>query len=396
MWRSLGRVAGVSALLGCASTERPHRIADVPVPPAADSSLVDPEEPAAPWLESPCGAATVALEFIRPNLYFAIDASGSMLDDIPRADFASRPANAGPLPSTRYANLAIAIRTLLERVGHRVNYGATLFPSSDASCDAGEEILALTPGDTVSFAVSGQSGPVLKKLMYGINRRTPRGGTPVAQALLGSLPKLTGLGTETYVFLVTDGGPNCNGALSCGADTCIPNLEHVAISETLRCSAPLNCCDGNLFGPDNCLDASGSRAAVDALAEAGIRTFVIGMPGSEVYAEVLDGLARRGGVPRAAQPSYYEVRDADELVQTVGDLGLQIALNCRIQLSQTPPDASLVNVFFDGQLIPADPDDGWLFSDADTVQIVGESCTLMQTGQVLQADIVAGCPVVLR
>jgi hypothetical protein len=354
---------------------------------------VDPSElPTPTSAPSPCGAETVELGFVRPNLYFAIDASGSMQEDIPpgvaRTDVFA--------PTDRYRTLAQAIQSLLGRVGHRVNYGATLFPSADQICDAGEEVLALTPGDKVSYAVSGKHGPVLTRLMYAINRRAPQGGTPTAAALAGLLPKLSGRDQDTYVFLVTDGGPNCNVALSCDPSACIPNIERVWLSTELVCEAPLNCCDDALFGRTNCLDDAASRDAVLALAEAGVRTFVIGMPGSEAFAEVLDGLAESGGLARAGTPLYYRVGDAQELSDTVSALGLQVALGCTIELTATPPDPDQVNLFFDGQLIPADPIEGWVFSDADTVQVVGNACSLMRSGDVLQADVVAGCPVVIR
>jgi hypothetical protein len=352
---------------------------------------VDPSSVPTP-APSPCGADTVELGFVRPDLYFAIDASGSMLEDIPQG--VARTSLFAP--TDRYRTLAQAIQSLLARVGHRVNYGATLFPSADQICDAGEEVLALTPGDRVSFAVSGEQGPVLKRLMFAINRRTPEGGTPVAQALAGLLPRLRGRGTDSYVFLVTDGGPNCNAGLRCDPASCIPNIERLQLSEDLVCEAPLNCCDDALFGGGNCLDDAASRDAVLALADAGVRTFVIGMPGSEAFAEVLDRLAESGGLARATAPLYYSVADAQELSDTVSALGLRVALGCTIELAEVPPDPGLVNLFFDGQLIPADPIEGWIFSDPHTVQVLGEACSLMQSGDVLQADVVAGCPVVIR
>jgi len=99
---------------------------------------------------------------------------------------------------------------------------------------------------------------------------------------------------------------------------------------------------------------------------------------------------------RPESPNYYRVSDAEQLVATVGGLGLGVALSCGIELAAPPPDPTLVNVYFDGQLIPADPIDGWAFVDARTVQLLGNACELLKTGQVLQADIVAGCPVVIR
>ena len=393
MTRAAGRVAGglLGSLLGCAlacsKADRPGLIDDLHKPKPEEPSLVN-DDPVRPDLLSPCGASTVELEFLRPNLYFAIDASA----------VGEQPQNTGTplLPSNRYDVLALAIQRLLERVGHRVNYGATLFPTQDVTCDSGEEILALSAGDSLSFAVSGKLGPVLTELMFEINRRTPRGGTPVSATLGALLPKLRGHGDQTYVFLMTDGGPNCDVRAQCGPESCIPNLDHALIGENVYCEPPINCCDRELFGPENCLDQAGSLLAVSALAQAGVHTFVIGIPGSDAFAGLLDQLAVAGGVARAGSPSYYRVSDADELIDTVSKLGLGVALSCNLQLKEPAPDPTLVNVFFDGQLVPADPVNGWSFVDEQTVQLLGSSCDLLKAGEVLQADIVAGCPVVIR
>lgn len=355
--------------------------------------VVDPDDTPTPGTVSSCGAATVALDFVRPNLYFAIDASGSMTDGIPRGEATY---SAGTAPANRYAALSRAIRALLSRVGHRVNYGATLFPSQDLDCDAGEEIRALAAGDGVSFAVTGEIGPVLRSFIFSIDRRAPRGGTPVARALDALVPRLAALGANTYVFLVTDGGPNCNDEASCGVDACIPNIERVSLGEGLSCDESINCCDGSLFGPGNCLDTGGSVGAVRSLAAVGVSTFVIGIPGSEAYASLLDQLAVAGGTARPDSPRYYRVADAEALLQTVSALGATVALACSIQLREPPPDPALVNLFFDGELIPSDPADGWTFSDETTVEVHGAACTLLENGDVLQADVIAGCPIVLR
>jgi hypothetical protein len=387
----------VLASLGCQEKTRPalitDPIADPVAPPSDPDSLVDPSETPTPSTISLCGAATVTLDFVRPNLYFAIDASGSMTEGIPRGEGMYA---LGTAPSNRYSALARAVQSMLSRIGHRVNYGATLFPTGDLSCDAGEEIHALGPGDGVSFAVSGEVGPVLHALMFNINRRSPRGGTPVAAALQGLVPKLAAAGAETYVFLLTDGGPNCNRDARCSLDACIPNIERTRTSDGFTCTADVNCCDPSLFGPENCLDTNGSLEAVQTLAAEGVRTFVIGIPGSEAYASLLDQLALAGGVARSQSPYYYRVADADALTATVSSLGVTVALGCTIELRSAPPDPALVNLFFDGELVPSDADNGWVFSDDSTVQVQGTACQLMQTGQVVQADVIAGCPVVIK
>ena len=393
-WLGWAILSGL-APLACQADERPPPL-EAPVsapPPEEPDSFVDPDDMPSPRPHSLCGAATAQLDFVRPNLYFAIDASGSMTDRIPPGAAAYAP---GEVPPNRYVALSTAIRSLLARVGHRVNYGATLFPAGTDSCDAGEEIRALAAGDDVSFAVSGELGPALQAFMFRINRRAPRGATPVTLALRGLLPELEGAGANTYVFLVTDGGPNCNPDVTCGADTCIPNLEQLRVSESIVCDERFNCCDQSAFGAENCLDADGSLAAVQALAAAGVKTFVIGIPGSEAFADVLDQLAVAGGVARLKEPHYYRVGDADELVETVSALGLTVAMSCDIQLTAPPPDPALVNLFFDGEVVPSDPVDGWTFVDEKTVRVQGASCELLETGQVLQAELIAGCPIIIR
>ena len=380
--------------LGCQDEPRPPPAADPTAEPPEPGSLVEPDEVPSPSTISPCGATTAKLEFVRPNLYFALDASGSMTEGIPRGDGALY--EPGTAPYTRYAALALAIQTLLGRVGHRVNYGATLFPRGVDACDSGEEIRALGAGDDVSFAVSGELGPELRSFMFYIRRRAPNGGTPIGLALNALAPQVGAAGPNTYVFLVTDGGPNCNPQVRCGADSCMPNLEGLRITDQLVCDDSLNCCDDSVFGPANCLDTEGSLGAVRELAAAGVKTIVIGIPGSETYADLLDQLAVAGGAPRADPPHYYRVGDADALLATVSALGLTVAMSCNIHLTEPPPDPTLVNLFFDGELVPSDPVDGWAFTDESTVRVQGAACALLETGQVLQADVIAGCPIVIQ
>ena len=75
--------------------------------------------------------------------------------------------------------------------------------------------------------------------------------------------------------------------------------------------AVANCCDEKLAGagraerlPRRHRDARPDQGADDA----GIDTFVVGIPGSEAYSEALDAFAKAGGRARAAKaPFYYQV-----------------------------------------------------------------------------------------
>ena len=94
---------------------------------------------------------------------------------------------------------------------------------------------------------------------------------------------------DSYAFLLTDGAPNCNATAGCGAETCTPNLEGGCGFD----DPTINCCDPSLGLYDFrwCLDAQPTIDAVQYLADHGVQTFVIGMPGTDAYAQLLGRLA---------------------------------------------------------------------------------------------------------
>src|SRR5690606_37461839 len=136
-------------------------------------------------------------------------------------------------------------------------------------------------------------------IIEAFDRIRPGGGTPTSIALdhahdyfvNGSGKDLEG---DKYVILATDGGPNCNSNINCDASGCTLNIEgRQSGGITCEPEGP-NCCTGSA-GTLACLDDDASENAVSRLASAGIDTFVVGIPGSEAYAGVLDSLAVEGG-----------------------------------------------------------------------------------------------------
>jgi len=158
--------------------------------------------------------------------------------------------------------------------------------------------------DIVVPIQSGGAALILEEL----GNTAPSGGTPTAAALTRALEYFTtgegaSLAGEKYVLLATDGGPNCNEDLTCAAATCTLNIED-------KCPPNTNCCDAAVdpVGPTKCLDEDASVAAVAALAAEGIKTFVVGIPGTEAYADTLDLLAAESGVANpGAPPDYFAV-----------------------------------------------------------------------------------------
>jgi hypothetical protein len=380
----------LGATWSCSDDERPpHRRSTADGEPDASPGLDSGLGDGPPSMDATglCGNQFIAAIENRPNLYFVIDRSGSMQLTDPNQ------------PYDRYTMTRVAIARVLRLIGHRVQYGAAVFPSfrDTGDCAAGIELFPTTPGDPPTYADSETGGPVLLELTTRLAVVTPDGGTPISTTLRALVPTLTSLPGTTYVVLATDGAPNCNADARCGTDQCELNLAGSVIGGR-TCNDSFNCCDPTwvVDGPLSCIDADASEAGVRELAERGIKTFVIGMPGSDVYASVLDRMAIAGGTARSAGTRYYSVTGSDELADTLRQIGVSVSITCDIALNEAPPDRELVNVYFDTTLLPSDELDGWAWTSDTGIQIRGLACERLLSGEVLQVQIVAGCPTVVR
>ena len=332
-----------------------------------------------------CGDQRIPAISDPPNLYFVVDRSGSMADPLSGS------------PYSKYENARIAISVMLRAVGHRVRYAAAVYPAllNEDGCAPGLSIFPITAGDSPKYAAKGQNGPVLTELLSRLGNNPPSGGTPTAATLRELEPKIVGLdGKKTYVVLITDGAPNCNQALRCGVDECIPNIEHLTLSG-VTCDDSFNCCSPKV-GAGNCVDSDESEAAVADYQAAGVDTFVVGMPGSEAYRSVLNRLASAGNTARAGNTQYYAVSDTEQLTLALHTIGARVALSCDLPLSEVPENPELVNVYFDDQVVPKNDHDGWRYLDDQTVQFVGSTCDTLSSGDVLNVQVLSGCPSVVR
>jgi hypothetical protein len=176
----------------------------------------------------------------------------------------------------------------------------------------------------------------------------------------------------------------------CSADQCEVNIED-------KCQTGIsNCCLDNINGgPQSCLDAQPTLDAVTQIANAGIPVYVVGVPGSEPYATLLDELAQAGNTARNSEPKYYAIDTADQaaLGAAISAIAAKITGSCTLNLDNVPPDQGLVNVFLDERVLPQSGPDGWTISGT-TVTISGASCQKILDGDVLDVRIVAGCPTV--
>jgi len=391
---------GVMLGVGCAKDTHPPAYQGGTTPADMDAGAdaggvvpidgFDASAPPSPDAAGYCGNQFLPVVSTRKNLYLVLDRSGSMRDTM------TDPVTGNPI--RKYDASLRAIHDVLFALGHRLAYGAAVFPQLGdvESCNPGTEINVTAPGDAVTYALSGKDGPKLAKLMYDIGLYIPEGSTPTSATLEGLVGKLIALGSDTSVILATDGAPNCNVDISCDSAHCIPNIEGWWLDQDIKCTSALNCCDKTLSGGGNCIDADATVAPIAKLFAAGIRTYVIGLPGSEAYESVLNRLATAGGTarPKAASTdlAYYPVNDAAQLTQSLKGIAAELAISCTIALDSPPPDWTQVNVYFDNTLIKMNVDNGWTQLNSHTVEITGSYCDLLKSGDVFQVQVVSGCP----
>jgi hypothetical protein len=381
--------AALASLLSCAVEPHP-----APIGPAAeggsggrkpgDLNLGGVDDAPA----GPCGSQIIPAVTSPPNLSFVIDHSASMGDTLEGNDL------------SKYENARLALSRVLKAVGHRVNYGAAVFPglAGVTGCEAGDELIRVGPGDPPSYARDNVTGPRLKDLLRRLSLAGVDGGTPAAPTLDKMRELLAELSGDTYLVLITDGAPNCNRDLECGADACIPNIEGLT-SGGLECTAQVNCCAPSEANPSanlSCVDHDASLEAVQRLTEAGIATFVVGMPGSEPYEQLLSDMAVLGGTAREQEPKYYSVADTEALEQALKAIAASVAISCEIALDYEPPDRGLVNVYFDDELVEYDPSAGWEWTGDGRVAIRGDACEQLSGGDVLEVQVLAGCETIVK
>jgi hypothetical protein len=330
-----------------------------------------------------CACADQPLIVDPPNMYFVLDTSGSMNDD------------------NKWTNVQVVIKNLVTSIGPRAKFGAATFPDERSlmECTPGGEVFPPTQGDSPA----GTEGPTAIKLLTVLREIGANGGTPTAATLKAITPHLMSLPGKTYAILATDGGPNCNPTSDCDASQCQYNIESDVLGQLFSCTPDgWNCCGADAGGSDSCLDAQPTIDAVAALYAAGIQVFVVGAPGSEPYAQLLNELATAGGtavpaadggVPAAGAPLYYAVSTSDTSAFTaaLSAVAAKITGTCTLQLDAVPPVPGLVNVFFNEAVLPQGGPDGWTLNGT-TVTILGQSCTEILDGSVLDVRVVAGCP----
>lgn len=321
--------------------------------------------------EGTCGTETHAITFDAPNLYFVLDASASMLTEVPSKN-----------GYNRYQVVRQAATSLVAKLGPLINAGVAVFPGPKQGCSAGSEVMPVAPGDPFS---SGVVGPTQQAFINAM-ALTPAGGTPTAATLAALLPTLAKLKGRTVVLLLTDGGPNCNPFAVCGADDCMPVIEG-------DCTPSEGCCGLGYpgGGPRLCVDREPTVAAIEAIHALGIDVYVIGVADLALYKGVLDKMAVAGGVPNAGATKYLEAKELGKLGEVFSVIAAK-AIECTIAVTDPPADKGFTNVYFGCVSIPLDPKNGWGWSSDATITLHGNACEQLKNGSVQSLKIVTGCP----
>jgi hypothetical protein len=352
-----------------------------------------------------CFEGTKPSKAIPVNMLLVIDKSGSMkqTDTYEQGKWQALTSALGD-----------ALKADVVKKNPNMSVGLLLFPGEqvkDSCADEDATECCELPNETVNVEV-GLAADTVNSIVDTLEGVDPSGLTPTADALDAALTYFKGgegslLKGDKYVLLATDGGPNCNASLECENDECTVALD------TDDCKSS-NCCanESRLW----CVDWKETKAKIAALNKAGVKTIVVGIPGSEEYAQWLNDFADAGGAvaPSAADDGgahYYEVSASGgikALQQTFADITVSLVRSCRTQLDYTPTSTSewLVNVALDCKVVPQGVEGAggaggagggglnWMIdrsTDPPTIELLGDQCERVQNG-VDRIDIIIGCP----
>lgn len=295
-----------------------------------------------------CGEQTEEIEIINlgdpPDLLIVLDRSGSMM----------LAPGFPPLGASKWNIMKASLQTVLAAREANIQFGLTVFPT-DNDC-------GVDPGARVDIQLFNAT-----PIMSYLNSTSPNGNTPAHFGLQEALAYYNTIPVNPagrYVLFATDGIPNCGGSP--------PDVDIETPTETV--------------------------AAVTALANAGIHTFVLGFGGIlGLDPAVLNDSAQAGLEPIPGGPPYFYQADDAASLQAVLDTiaGGIIIPSCAFELTSLPPVPDDVAVYFDGVAVPRNPSqlNGWdYYPDAGTITFFGTYCDQLTSGQVSEVDFMFGCP----
>ncbi len=345
-----------------------------------------------------CATDTQVAELTPANLLFVIDKSGSMNCNPPEGDPAKNarcanfPVQEDPNVDSKWEVTRDALANALDSLAGQTNVsvGLMLFPVPERAPSSASPAAAECYVDGVADVEVGQLDTQARDdLGMVLDAVTPLGETPIVGATMNGYNYLSeGIRAgevegNHFVVLLTD-----------GAETCARGL----LSELVNVHVP------NARGDWN------------------IRTFVIGVPGSEQARSLLSDIAWEGGTATSTTCSHGS-RQADEgdchfdmtesadlaadLNAALQEISRTRILSCDYAIPENPTggdvDLGKVNITFtpgngDPERIlqdttgDCDAVDGWRYNDAKTrILLCGDVCDRVQADPEGQVSIVLGC-----
>lgn len=304
-------------------------------------------------VDETCHGDTLPVDKPVPTIYLVLDHSLSMAQ------------------GDKWGAVRTALANVISKVGNRASFAAVVFPTPGGDvCSIGAELMKPLPGGS----------PTTVATFLQVTSAPPAGGTPTAATLLDLSTKLKGA-KDTFVLLATDGGPNCNQGLACEVGTCILNIE--ALGPNCMPNG-MNCCQNS---NQNCLDDKRAVDAVKQLKVAGISSYIVGIPGSDIYGPVLDAMAEQGGTARAASPKYFRVESADALAGSLLEIADAITRRCALTLTKTPKLPAGVRVAV--RDVWRERESEWTLNGR-TLTLLGQACTDYD-GELAALHVEDGC-----
>jgi hypothetical protein len=357
--------------------------------------------------QSGCTAGSFQAQRLPPSILFLLDRSGSMMCNPPESGQTSESCDqkAETLFFDKPTKWAITIDAVGKMVANLVDSGAsaglTFFSNNDV---CGVNSLPNVPLAKVADAQ-------LTRVRDALSSMNPSGGTPIVGATI-----------LAYDHLYAEAGADGAG---CAAPPCgAPGNRFVVLITDGADSCPAEPIPG-ACGGGSCTDYLLDHSVGDA-ARVNIRTFVIGVPGSEPARGFLSELALRGGTAKnggnctgdrksASGDCHFDMTTSRDLA---GDLGAALsaisgaALSCEFPVPQSPnrTPSKNVNVQYrsGGSADPmcigyderpcAGGANGWQFSkdangqdDLSKVVLCGDACQLIKSDPKVRVDVVLGC-----
>jgi von Willebrand factor type A domain len=313
-------------------------------PPAAPGSVSAPSGEGVG-----CEAHVVMGTRATPDMLIVLDRSGSM-----------NPDNNDDM-TDRWGGSRMALIDVTANFGDKVRFGLMTFPGARSSNNNNNDDAQCAPG-MLDVPIGLNAGPAIASTLQMMNAD---GRTPTAAALQAALPIIGGVAPAPdqtvppkYVLLVTDGDPNCGDGGGGGRGG--GGRDNAARMQTI--------------------------AAIEALAAAGVKTYVVGY--QTAGSDFVDQLDRMAAAGATGETMHRSVASGADLNATFSEIASNV-ISCSYQLGMPVNDPSkvLVRVSGRGRNINDAADGFRIEQDKRTITLTGKACEEVRQGAAFAVQV---------